>query len=46
MAYALEEQIGNPDFFPGRKENLIHFPEWINGIKEIDITRSLTWMIF
>jgi hypothetical protein len=34
MEYALEERIGNPDLFSGRKEELTHFLKWINDIKE------------
>ena len=34
MEYALEERIGNPDLFTGRKEELAYFQKWINGIKE------------
>ncbi|UCH92248.1 MAG: hypothetical protein JSV88_18390, partial [Candidatus Aminicenantes bacterium] len=34
MDYALEERIGNPDLFTGRKEELTYFLKWINDIKE------------
>ena len=34
MDYALEERIGNPDLFTGRKEELAYFQAWINNIKE------------
>jgi AAA+ ATPase superfamily predicted ATPase len=34
MEYALEERIGNPDLFTGRKEELAYFLKWINDIKE------------
>jgi hypothetical protein len=34
MNYALEERIGNPDLFTGRKEELAYFLKWINDIKE------------
>jgi hypothetical protein len=34
MDYALEERIGNPDLFTGRKEELSYFLRWLNGIKE------------
>ena len=34
MDYALEERIGNPDLFTGRKEELDYFLKWINDIKE------------
>jgi hypothetical protein len=34
MDYALEERIGNPDLFTGRKEELAYFLNWINEIKE------------
>ncbi|MCP4152518.1 MAG: hypothetical protein GY757_32580 [bacterium] len=34
MEYALEERIGNPDLFTGRKTELSYFLEWINNIKE------------
>ncbi len=34
MDYALEERIGNPDLFTGRKEELAYFLKWINDIKE------------
>ncbi|HLP58753.1 MAG TPA: hypothetical protein VK186_07990 [Candidatus Deferrimicrobium sp.] len=34
MKYALEERIGNPELFTGRKEELAYFLEWINDIKE------------
>ncbi|MCP4154815.1 MAG: hypothetical protein GY757_44245 [bacterium] len=34
MDYALEERIGNPDLFTGRKEELAFFLKWINDIKE------------
>jgi hypothetical protein len=29
MDYALEERIGNPDLFTGRKEELAYFLKWI-----------------
>ena len=34
MEYALEERIGNPELFTGRKEELAYFLNWLNGIKE------------
>jgi hypothetical protein len=34
MDYALEERIGNPDVFTGRKKELAYFLKWINDIKE------------
>ncbi|UCH97787.1 MAG: hypothetical protein JSV88_13300 [Candidatus Aminicenantes bacterium] len=34
MEYALEERIGNPDLFTGRKEELAYFLKWIDDIKE------------
>jgi hypothetical protein len=34
MDYALEERIGNPDLFTGRKEELAYFLNWLSGIKE------------
>ncbi len=34
MYYALEERIGNPDLFTGRKEELAYFLKWIIDIKE------------
>ena len=34
MQYALEERIGNPDLFVGRKEELVFFLKWIREIKE------------
>jgi len=34
MDYALEERIGNPELFTGRKEELTYFLKWINDIKE------------
>ncbi|MCP5045722.1 MAG: hypothetical protein GY940_01020 [bacterium] len=34
MDYALEERIGNPDLFTGRKEELSYFLKWIGDIKE------------
>jgi hypothetical protein len=34
MDYALEERIGNPDLFIGRKEELAYFLKWINDVKE------------
>ncbi|MCX6584890.1 MAG: hypothetical protein NT166_32355 [Candidatus Aminicenantes bacterium] len=33
MIYALEERIGRPELFVGRKKELEFFLEWINGIK-------------
>ena len=30
----MEERIGNPDLFTGRKEELAYFLKWINDIKE------------
>ncbi|MCP4156817.1 MAG: hypothetical protein GY757_54395, partial [bacterium] len=33
MEYALEERIGTPDLFTGRKEELIYFLKWIDEIK-------------
>jgi hypothetical protein len=34
MDYAIEERIGNPALFTGRKEELTYFLKWINDIKE------------
>ncbi|MCI0470771.1 MAG: hypothetical protein L0Y73_03840, partial [Candidatus Aminicenantes bacterium] len=34
MDYALEERIGNPDLFTGRKKDMDFFLKWINDIKE------------
>ncbi len=34
MDYALEERIGSPELFTGRKEELTYFLKWINDIKE------------
>jgi hypothetical protein len=34
MDYALEERIGNPDLFTGRKEEIDYFLKWIHDIKE------------
>jgi len=34
MDYALEERIGNPDLFSGRKKELAYFLGWISDIKE------------
>ena len=34
MDYALEERIGNPDLFTGRKQELAYFLKWITNIKE------------
>jgi hypothetical protein len=34
MDYPLEERIGNPDLFTGRKEELSYFLKWIADIKE------------
>jgi hypothetical protein len=34
MDYALEERIGNPDLFTGRKQELTYYLKWINDIKE------------
>jgi hypothetical protein len=34
MDYALEERIGNPALFTGRKEELSYFLKWIGDIKE------------
>ena len=34
MEYALEERIGNPDLFTGRKAELDYFLKWISNIKE------------
>jgi hypothetical protein len=34
MDYALEERIGNPDLFTGRKAELAYFLKWISDIKE------------
>jgi hypothetical protein len=34
MDYALEERIGNPDLFTGRKAELDYFLKWISDIKE------------
>ena len=33
MDYALEERIGEPDLFTGRKKELGHFLKWIDDIK-------------
>ncbi len=33
MEYALEERIGEPDLFTGRKKELDYFLKWINDIK-------------
>ncbi|MCP4154146.1 MAG: hypothetical protein GY757_40850 [bacterium] len=34
MDYALEERIGNPDLFTGRKKELAYYLKWLNDIKE------------
>jgi len=34
MEYAIEERIGNPDLFTGRKQELSYYLKWINDIKE------------
>jgi len=34
MDYALEERIGDPDLFTGRKEELAYFLKWIQDIKK------------
>jgi hypothetical protein len=34
MDYVLEERIGNPDLFTGRKVELDYFLKWISNIKE------------
>ena len=34
MEYSLEERIGNPDLFVGRKEELAFFLKWIREIEE------------
>ncbi|MCP4214655.1 MAG: hypothetical protein GY765_08355, partial [bacterium] len=34
MKYLLEERIGNPDLFTGRKKELTHYLKWISDIKE------------
>jgi hypothetical protein len=34
MDYALEERIGNPDLFTGRKEEMDYFLKWVHDIKE------------
>jgi hypothetical protein len=34
MEYALEERIGNPDLFTGRKKEMAFFLKWIDDIKE------------
>ncbi|MGE5340475.1 MAG: hypothetical protein ACM3SY_03245, partial [Candidatus Omnitrophota bacterium] len=34
MEYALEERIGNPDLFTGRKKELTYYLKWIADIKE------------
>jgi len=34
MEYVLEERIGNPDLFTGRKQELSYYLKWINDIKE------------
>ncbi|MCP4153902.1 MAG: hypothetical protein GY757_39615 [bacterium] len=33
MEYILEERIGDPDLFTGRKEELAYYLKWINDIK-------------
>lgn len=34
MDYALEERIGNPELFIGRKKELDYYLKWISNIKE------------
>ena len=34
MEYVLEERIGKPDLFSGRKEEVAYFLKWINDTKE------------
>ncbi|MCU0290193.1 MAG: hypothetical protein MUF15_27885, partial [Acidobacteria bacterium] len=34
MEYALDERIGKPELFTGRKEEMNYFLKWINDIKE------------
>jgi hypothetical protein len=34
MDYALEERIGNPELFTGRKAEMSYFLKWINDIKD------------
>ncbi len=34
MDYVLEERLGNPDLFTGRKADLAYFLGWISGIEE------------
>ncbi|MCP4148989.1 MAG: hypothetical protein GY757_14675, partial [bacterium] len=34
MEYALDERIGNPDLFTGRKKELAYYLKWIRDIKE------------
>jgi hypothetical protein len=34
MDYALEERIGDPNLFTGRKAELAYFLKWISDIKE------------
>lgn len=34
MKYYLEERIGNPELFTGRKKELTFFLKWIREIKE------------
>ncbi|MCU0288528.1 MAG: hypothetical protein MUF15_19310, partial [Acidobacteria bacterium] len=34
MEYALEERIGKPELFIGRKEEISYFLKWLNDIKE------------
>jgi hypothetical protein len=34
MKYALEERIGDPDLFTGRKNELYFFPDRIEDIKK------------
>ncbi|MDQ1355112.1 MAG: hypothetical protein QG657_5421, partial [Acidobacteriota bacterium] len=34
MEYLLEERIGDPELFTGRKEELVYFLKWITGVKK------------
>ena len=34
MQYPLDEQIGKPELFVGRKKELKYFGQWIKGIPE------------
>jgi len=39
MDYPLEERIGNPALFTGRKQELAYFLKWINDIKGNETAR-------